>query len=273
MADTSNADDTDAERALWLQECDATHQAWGMDDAATAALINSLQLHVLIDLIGRIPHNHHAVLAYRPAPIQIVAIYAASTASPFVDYFISDSVASPPELSHLFTESLILIPICHFVNNQRALAPAPLNSRHARNSSGAEGVAAAFNAFYKMDPLRARSWWRVLNAVPGSSIMFVKYLYWRTAQSSIVSHAQQHNITRRRITFADKLPSFLLHLQVYPLFQLQIQTAARRALTLCCSACGSPPSFSTATSACWRHRNAATVFHATAQVQRNDGWP
>ena len=187
---------------------------WGKDDAAIAAYINGLQLHVLIDLIGRIPHNHHAVLGYRPAPVQIVAIYAATTASPFIDYFITDSVASPPELSHLFTESLILMPISHFVNNQRSLAPVPTNNRHAAAAFGAGGTAAAFNSFYKMDPARARSWWRVLNAVPNSSIMFVKYLYWQTARSTIMSHAEQHNISRARVHFVDKVPSFLLHLQV-----------------------------------------------------------
>jgi hypothetical protein len=185
---------------------------WGNDDAATAAYINGLQLHVLIDLIGRIPHNHHAVLAYRPAPVQVVAIYAATTASPFIDYFISDNVASPPELAHLFTESLLVMPISHFINNQRALAPVPLTPRHG----GKGGTAAAFNAYYKMDPSRARLWWRVLHAVPGSSIMFVKYLYWKTAQISILSHAGQHNIARSRVSFVDKLPSFDLHLQVSP---------------------------------------------------------
>ena len=205
------AGDTDEERARWLHECDSTHQMWGQDDAAIAAYINGLKLLVLIDLIGRIPHNHHAVLGYRPAPIQVLAIYAATTASPFIDYFVTDRVASSPELSHLFTESLIVMPISHFVNNQRALAPVPLNSRHSRRSV----AAAAFNAFYKMDPERARVWWRVLNAVSNSSIMFVKYLYWKTAQSSIVSHAEEHNISRSRIEFVDKLPSFHLHLQVY----------------------------------------------------------
>jgi protein O-GlcNAc transferase len=188
---------------------------WGQDDATTAAYINGLKLLVLIDLIGRIPHNHHAVLGYRPAPIQVVAIYAATTASPFIDYFVTDSIASSPELSHLFTEPLIIMPISHFVNNQRALAPVPLNSRYAHRSGGAGGTAAAFNAFYKMDPERARMWWRVLHSVSNSSIMFVKYLYWKTAQSTIVSHAEERNISRSRVDFVDKLLSFHLHLQVY----------------------------------------------------------
>jgi hypothetical protein len=212
----THADDTDEERARWLQECDRTHQLWGKDDAAAAAYINQLQLHVLVDLIGRIPHNHHAVLGYRPAPVQIVAIYAATTASPFIDYFITDRIASPPELSHFFTESFIMMPISHFVNNQVALAPVPTNTRHAPAGAGGGGTAAAFNSFYKMDPERARSWWRVLNAVPNSSIMVVKYLYWQSAQSTILSHAEQHNISRSRVKFADKLPSFQLHLQVTP---------------------------------------------------------
>jgi predicted O-linked N-acetylglucosamine transferase (SPINDLY family) len=241
------ADDTDEERARWLQECDATHQMWGQNDAATAAHINALQLHVLVDLIGRIPHNHHAVLAFRPSPVQIVAIYAATTASPFVDYFVSDIVASTPELSHLFTESLMLMPISHFVNNQRALAPVPVNPRHASKSGGEGGIAAAFNAFYKMDPSRATSWWRVLNAVPNSSIMFVKYLYWETAQSTILSHAAQHNVSRSRVAFVGKLPAFDLHLQVCIAC---ISARAVSRVTLCCSASGTAPCSSTATSLC-----------------------
>ena len=239
------SDDTDEERALWLQECDGTHQMWGNTDAVTAAYINGLQLHVLIDLIGRIPHNHHAVLAYRPAPVQVVAIYAATTASPFIDYFVTDSVASPPELAHLFTESLIVMPISHFVNNQRALAPVPVNSRYATAAAGRGATAAAFNAFYKMDPVRARMWWRVLDAVPGSSIMFVKYLYWKTAQSSILSDAEQHDISRHRVSFVDKLPSFHLHLQVFrsalcplPACNIFLQRVRQCAVFLDCDKCG-----------------------------------
>lgn len=264
----SGADDTDEERARWLQECDATHQMWGHNDPATAAHINALQLHVLIDLIGRIPHNHHAVLAFRPSPVQVVAIYAATTASPFVDYFVSDIVASTPELSNLFTESLMVMPISHFVNNQRSLAPVPVNPRHASKSGGEGGTAAAFNAFYKMDPSRATSWWRVLNAVPNSSIMFVKYLYWKTAQSTILSHAEQHNVSRSRVAFVGKLPAFDLHLQV-----CSACTSARTVsrVTRCCSASGTAPCSLTATSSCMFVQVFACA-HAM-QVQRYDGWP
>jgi hypothetical protein len=96
-----------------------------------------------------------------------------------------------------------------------------------------------------MDPVRARSWWRVLDAVPGSSIMFVKYLYWKTAQPSILSDAEQHNISRHRVAFVDKLPSFHLHLQVFcsdmcplPLCNIFLQRVRQCAVFLDCDKCG-----------------------------------
>lgn len=133
-----------------LGECDTWAPFVSLDPGQNAVFMNSYGPMVIIDLVGLIPHHSHSMFSYRPAPVQVwsnvmarliarqvVAVYAASTGASFVDLFISDAVATTPELSVLWTEKIAVMPAPHFVNNQREWAREP----QTRRAATAPGVA------------------------------------------------------------------------------------------------------------------------------------
>ncbi len=82
-----------------------------VDDAAAAEALNTHNLHVLVDLDGWNDGARQGVFARRPVALQIHIInYAGTTASPWIDAFLGDVIATPPELAHHFTEKLMLLP-------------------------------------------------------------------------------------------------------------------------------------------------------------------
>jgi predicted O-linked N-acetylglucosamine transferase (SPINDLY family) len=82
-----------------------------LDDAAAAESLNSHNLHILVDLDGWNDGARQGVFARRPVALQIHMInYAGSTGSPWIDGFLGDLIATPPELALHFTEKLLLLP-------------------------------------------------------------------------------------------------------------------------------------------------------------------
>jgi hypothetical protein len=88
--------------------------ACGTSQAAVdiAAFINRLSVHVLVDPMGWGSGHRQDVLAHRPAPVQIGAIFPAAHACSYIKYTILDARVSPPELSPpsrpSFTRPLLL---------------------------------------------------------------------------------------------------------------------------------------------------------------------
>jgi predicted O-linked N-acetylglucosamine transferase (SPINDLY family) len=81
------------------------------DDATVAEAINGHNLHVLVDLDGWNDGARQGVFARRPVALQIHIInYAGSTGSAWIDGFLGDVIATPPELTPHFTEKLMLLP-------------------------------------------------------------------------------------------------------------------------------------------------------------------
>ena len=82
-----------------------------VDDAAAAEALNTHNLHVLVDLDGWNDGARQGVFARRPVALQIHIInYAGSTGSPWIDGFLGDLIATPPELAPHFTERLMVLP-------------------------------------------------------------------------------------------------------------------------------------------------------------------
>ncbi len=82
-----------------------------VDDSAAAEALNAYKLHVLVDLDGWNDGARQGVFARRPVALQIHAInYAGSSGSSWIDGFLGDLIATPPDFALHFTEKLILLP-------------------------------------------------------------------------------------------------------------------------------------------------------------------
>ena len=68
-------------------------------DAQIGDAIARAGIHVLIDLMGHTTGNRLGVLARRPAPVQAHYLgYPGTIGATYIDYFVTDRVATPPEL-------------------------------------------------------------------------------------------------------------------------------------------------------------------------------
>lgn len=140
--------------------------------AATAEQVRADGIDVLVDLDGYVnevdPRLGLAVLARRPAPVQIVYHnYAGPTGAGFVDYIIGDDVLFPAGFENFYDEALIRLPACHYPAALPPVTPTP-SMRGDWGISEAAMVFANFGNFYKLEPRVFGSWLRILAAVPGS---------------------------------------------------------------------------------------------------------
>ncbi|EKX38116.1 hypothetical protein GUITHDRAFT_115669 [Guillardia theta CCMP2712] len=82
--------------------------------------INKLGVHVLITLNGWTSGHQMDVLSLKPAPIQVEYMGSHdSTGATYIDLFVSDRVATPPEFYNHFTERILSTPDTFFMNEYK----------------------------------------------------------------------------------------------------------------------------------------------------------
>src|SRR5262249_5984070 len=82
-----------------------------MSDAAAAQRIADDQIDILIDLKGYTMGLRPAILAVRPAAVQVNYIgFPGTMGAKFIDYIISDSFITPMEHQAHFSEKIVQLP-------------------------------------------------------------------------------------------------------------------------------------------------------------------
>ena len=112
--------------------------------------------------------NHRAgILARRPAPLQVSWLgYCMTTGAPWIDAFIGDSIALPPELEPAFSERVVRLP-----DSYQVYSGQPFDRSATRGDFGLPEdamVYCCFNMPEKIDPAIWTCWMKILAAVPGS---------------------------------------------------------------------------------------------------------
>jgi protein O-GlcNAc transferase len=123
------------------------------------------EIDILINLNGYTKGSRNEVFALRPAPVQAMYLgFPGSSGAYYMQYFITDRITSPPELSGLYTEKLAYMPHCYFVNDHLASFPKEadniseqeINEMRAKYSLPPRPtvVFCMFNQLYKIDPCK-----------------------------------------------------------------------------------------------------------------------
>lgn len=149
----------------------AWHDAATMDDADLAAAIAGSAPHALLDLSGNTAGGRWAVLAARPAPVQISAIGSpATTGLPQVDWRLSDPVVDPPGSEAHFTERLLRLDPCFLCYRPHRRAAPTRRAADAVRTDPGSVVFGSFNNPAKLSDPCLRLWARVLERVPRSRL-------------------------------------------------------------------------------------------------------
>ncbi|CAN1765760.1 Probable UDP-N-acetylglucosamine--peptide N-acetylglucosaminyltransferase SEC [Linum perenne] len=138
-----------------------------MSSDMIAKLINEDKIQILINLNGYTKGARNEIFAMRPAPIQVSYMgFPGTTGATYIDYLVTDEFVSPLQYAHIYSEKLVHLPHCYFVNDykQKNLDVLDPTCQHKRSDYGLpedKFIFACFNQLYKMDPEIFNTWYNL----------------------------------------------------------------------------------------------------------------
>ncbi|CAD5373634.1 TPR_REGION domain-containing protein [Rubrivivax sp. A210] len=183
-----------------LEACEHFVDLRGTSDEQAAARIRADGVDVLVDLMGHTRGNRMAILAQRPAPVQVGFLgYPGSSGADYIDYFIGDPLTTPLELAPHFSEKLAQMPLCFQPNGRWRPLPQPM-SRAAAGLPEDAFVMCAFNHTYKILPPAFDIWCAVMREVP-RAVLWLKETN-DQLRDTVLAAARARGVEPARIVFA-----------------------------------------------------------------------
>jgi len=206
---------------------DQFHDLESLSLKETANCITKDKIDILVDLTGYTAHSRTAVLALRPAPIQIQFLgYPGTLGTPHADYIIADEIIIPEKYFKYYDEKVVWMPDTYQPNDRhRVIAHIP--SKIEAGLPENKFVFCCFNASYKILPDIFQIWMRLLKTVPNSVLWLIEAN--SLAVENLRREAQQH-IDPQRLIFAPKQP-LANHLARLSLADLALDTLPYNAHT------------------------------------------
>ncbi len=199
----------------------------GNDEAAR--LIHDDAVDVLVDLNGFASGARTAILAHRPAPIQVNYLgYPGTMGADFMDYIIADRFVVPRDQQPFFSECLVYLPDCYQCNDDRREIAESTPSRAGCGLPEHGLVFCCFNDAYKLTPAFFEIWMRLLRAVPESVLWLLESP--AVVKDNLSREVAAREIAPERLVFAPKL-SLAEHLARHRLADLFLDTLPYNAHT------------------------------------------
>ena len=155
--------------------------------SAAAARIAGDGLDLLVDLDGYTQGGRPQIFAFRPARVQCSYLgFPGTMGARFLDFLVTDRVASPPRLAHLYSERLAYLPHTYMVTEHRQsftgvttaheMAPEVRDAQRAAAGLPLQPavVFCAFHTQYKVTGAVFGVWMEILRRVPGSVLWLLK---------------------------------------------------------------------------------------------------
>lgn len=229
-------------------------------DADAAKALRGMEVDIAVDLKGHTTGARPAILAHRPAPVQVSYLgFPGTMGAPFIDYLIADRFVLPPEDQRFYSERVVYLPDCYQVNDDgRAIAPL----RWARKDAGlpsAGFVFCCFNNSYKITQPMFAMWMRLLAALSGSAL-------WLLEDNPVVpgnlrTAAAAAGVDPARLVFASRIPHSE-HLARHSLADLFLDTLPCNAHTTASDALWAGLPVITSSGRAFAGRVAGSLLHA-----------
>jgi len=197
---STGVDDGSPQRKAIQSEVEHFIEARGYTSPELAQHIAADGIQVLVDLMGHTADSRMAVLARRPAPVQMHYLgFPGSTGAPFVDYLIADPILLPPDQPQQRSEAVISLPV-YQVNSHKSLPAGPVYTRESFGLDKDWFLFYSFNNNYKIDPEVFATWMRILQAVPHARLGLL------ATDAPVVerlrAQASHHGVSPDRLMFA-----------------------------------------------------------------------
>jgi len=204
----SNTRDDDCAIRRRLEEAfDSFVDIRAMSPAQAAEKIRSDKVDILVDLKGHTLEAATAVMALRPAPVQVNYLgYPGSMGADYIDYIIGDRYVTPFGEKDDYDEHIVQLPGSYQVNDTHRPCPANSPGREALGLPPDVVVFCCFNNSWKITADVFACWMDILKAVPAS----VLWLHGRQSMDDLRSRLQQlmqnHEVEPSRLIIAEPKP-------------------------------------------------------------------
>ena len=190
-----------------------------LDHRAAAEAIACDRIDLLVDLAGYTDGARPEILALRPAPVQVTYLgFPGSTGAAFIDYALTDRVATPPGSECWWSEQLAFLPnTCFFYAAVAAPATGPITREQCGLPPEAI-VFCAFHAAHKVGPESLSAWLEILRRTPNSVLWVLDG--GPACRANLRRSAEAAGVDSRRLVAAahEPLPRHLARLALADLF-------------------------------------------------------
>lgn len=197
------------------------HDVENLSPQKIAALAQSLNLDIAVDLAGYTQGARTSIFVLRAAPVQVHYLgFPGTMGAPFIDYIITDDTVVPACDVQEYTEKMVYLPHCFQVNDaKRSIGLKP--SRASVGLPDNAFVFCCFNSAYKLNPALFGVWMTILRTVEHSVL-------WLAGENDLQMQnlrdaARAHGVSPQRLVFAGNLP-YAEHLARYALADLVLDT-------------------------------------------------
>ena len=171
----------------------------------TAQRIAQAGIDVLVDLKGYTGDARTAVMALRPAPVQVNYLgYPGTMAAPFIDYIIADTVVIPSGHEVWYDERVVSMPWSYQPNDDAQPVDTGPVSRADAGLPDTSMVYCSFNSTYKIEAEIFSVWMRILLATH-DSVLWI-YADREDARANLRREARARGVAPERLLFANTLP-------------------------------------------------------------------
>ncbi|XP_051116710.1 probable UDP-N-acetylglucosamine--peptide N-acetylglucosaminyltransferase SEC [Andrographis paniculata] len=172
-----------------------------------ARMINDDQIQILINLNGYTKGARNEIFAMQPAPIQVSYMgFPGTTGASYIHYLVTDEFVSPMRYSHIYSEKIVHLPHCYFVNDYKqknldVLDPSCQPKRSDYGLPEDKFIFACFNQLYKMDPEVFTTWCNILKRVPNSALWLLRFP--AAGEMRLRGYAAAQGVQSDQIIFTD----------------------------------------------------------------------
>jgi protein O-GlcNAc transferase len=193
------------------------------DDLEVARLLRAAEVDIAIDLMGHTQDSRTAILAYRPAPVQVSYLgYAGTLGANFIDYILADRTVIPEEQRNCYVEKVVYLPDTFMANDNKRQIAARTPSRAECGLPETGFVFCSFNNSFKITPATFDVWMRLLRQVNGSVLWLSSA--GELAVQNLRRAAEARGVEPDRLIFAERIAQNEDHLARLRLADLFLDT-------------------------------------------------
>ncbi len=172
-----------------------------------AQQINNDEIDILVDLTGFTQTSRTAIVAMRPAKLNISWLGFPGTMGafheqPLFDYILSDAFITPTTAAKHYSEKLALLPDCYQPNDRKR----PVGDAKSREAYGLKPdafVFCCFNQTFKILPVVFDIWMRLLKAKPNALLWLLECN--GLAKENLKKEAKARGVDSERLVFAPRV--------------------------------------------------------------------